>query len=480
MLGVLAEGGLPEVQVAQTAIGGVAVVGIGSGQVAQHGHVVAVERTDDGQRVILGVVVALQIANLAVLLHGRQTQFAGQLTCFGGADAFHFPTVIVGIAHNILGILAPRRLVGFDTGGRHVDAQSVVLFEVSGASQLGGCLAAHDDGVQFSGEEGLRLYLCHRGGNLYLCQVVAVGKGIVSYALDGGGQHDVAQAAATVEPAAAHVVEAHALKLLKVGKRADVVVAGKLVVEPREAHAGDARQVDEVVPIAVVGAGGGGVVVAHVLQHTVHGLVGLAHDAGHEAVAIDVPCRVGLEPGHLLGQHLYLGGGAVKDALAGLHLLRRQGHELVRTVGLHIDEVDVHEVRAVGEAGVLQRDVEATVAVADAASPIEVGERHGAQHRVAVEGLALHVVQLVVVVGADVVAQFHGALVQLCEAVVVRGVHASDDGVLNQVAAHLVLLLDGVLLVCVGVACAVLAVLHLGLGGAVLEETGQRCPRLVV
>ena len=144
VFGVLAEGGTPKVQVAQAAAGGVALPGVGTHEVAQHGHVVAVERSADGQRVVLGIV-ALQVSYLAVLLHGRESELVGHLPHGGGGDMGHL--AVVGIAHDVLGVVAPCRLVGIDAGSRHVDAQPVVLVKLVAAAQRGGCLASHDDGV---------------------------------------------------------------------------------------------------------------------------------------------------------------------------------------------------------------------------------------------------------------------------------------------------------------------------------------------
>ena len=72
MLGVLLEVGIPQVEVAQLSVGDVAVVGVGTHHVAQHTHVVAIQRTNHGQRVILGIR-ALDVVYLAALLGYSQS-----------------------------------------------------------------------------------------------------------------------------------------------------------------------------------------------------------------------------------------------------------------------------------------------------------------------------------------------------------------------------------------------------------------------
>ena len=49
VLAVLLDAGIPEVEVSQLSVGGLAVVGIGSSQVTYHTEILAVERSDNGQ-----------------------------------------------------------------------------------------------------------------------------------------------------------------------------------------------------------------------------------------------------------------------------------------------------------------------------------------------------------------------------------------------------------------------------------------------
>ena len=149
---------------------------------------------------------------------------------------------------------------------------------------------------------------------------------------------------------------------------------------------------------------------------------------------------------------------------------------MVGAVGDHIEQGHVGQVAAVLEGTVADVHLQAGVAVAEGSEAIEVGERDRAQVLVALEGLGHHLVELVVVVGADVVAQLHGSLMVLDEVVVGAG----DDGVLNEVSAHLVLLLDGVLLVGVGILSTIFLVLHSRLGTLVGEVLLQGFPRRVV
>ena len=120
--------------------------------------------------------------------------------------------------------------------------------------------------------------------------------------------------------------------------------------------------------------------------------------------------------------------------------------------------------------------LQVSVRVAENSEPVEVNEGYGAQVLVVLECLGHHLVKLVVVVNTDVVAQFDGALVSRDEIVVGTG----DDGMLNQVSFRLVLLLDGVVLIGVGILGSVFIVLGLGLGTLVFEEFLQRLPCSVV
>ena len=84
---------------------------------------------------------------------------------------------------------------------------------------------------------------------------------------------------------------------------------------------------------------------------------------------------------------------------------------------------------------------------------------------IAIEGFWCHIVQLVVVEVAEVVEQLHRALVSFNELVVGPG----HDGVFDQVTLYLVLLLDGIVLVSVGILGTIQGVLGDGSGILVSE-----------
>ena len=213
--------------------------------------------------------------------------------------------------------------------------------------------------------------------------------------------------------------------------------------------------------------------VAHVLQSLAHILVARLDDAGQEAVLVGAPVGVVLERLHLQRHHAYLRVGVVEHALAYLQYLRRQRLYVVVAVGHQVQRVEVFQVAAVGKAVVLQLDLELRVAVLSA---VQVGEVHVLHVRVASEGTAAYVVGLVVVRRADV----HGDL--QCAVVVVQEVLVGivHQHVLDGVAVLRALLLDGVLLIDVGVPGAVVVQRAAVLGHCltVLEEPFQRLPRL--
>ena len=95
---------------------------------------------------------------------------------------------------------------------------------------------------------------------------------------------------------------------------------------------------------------------------------------------------------------------------------------------------------------------------------------------VAVEGLRCYVVQLVVVVVAEVVKQLHRTLVSFDEVVV----GTRHNGMFYFVTLHLLHLLDGVHLVGVGIMSTIQFVLVLGIGTLIDEVFLQRLPRRVV
>ena len=345
-------------------------------------------------------------------------------------------------------------------------------------TKRGGYAVAHYDVVQAGASiEGARTDAGDTPRQFHLPQAGAAVERPRTNGLDGGRQDDVAQLRAALEPRGAHVVEADALEPLEVGEGVNLVLLSReLAVEPREAGTADAGEVAVVVPQRLVGVRVRWVVVGHLLQRLLHTRVGEADDARHEAVLVGRPCGVGLEPRHLLRHHLEAGRRAVEHPLADGHHLRSNRGDFVRAVGHQVEQVEVGKVRAVNKRRVAEVHLQPGVAVADGTEAVEVGERHAPQVLVALEGLRHHGVQLVVVVRADVVAELHGTLVPGDELVVGAG----DDGVLDEVASLLVLLLDGVLLVGVGVVRAILAVLVLGLCVLVYEEALQRGPRGVV
>ena len=295
--------------------------------------------------------------------------------------------------------------------------------------------------------------------------------------LDGRRKGDVAQAVAAVEPTLAHVVEAYRPEVLEVAERAKVILlCSKAAVEPGEAGPGDTHQVDILFPVAWVVACGCHVVVGHRLQGSENTLVSLVYDAGAEAILVGCPCGVGLEEGNLLRQHLDNGVRSVEHALADLHLLGRDGVDMVVAVGDEVEHVDVGKVRTVGEARVFERHVESGVACSVGALAVEVGEVHHTQVLVSLEGACLHCVELEVIPFADVVAELQCALVLAQQILIFLDRCADDDGMFNLVAAHLVHLLHGAVLVGVGILCAVLIVVARGLGIVVDEELLQGLP----
>ena len=234
------------------------------------------------------------------------------------------------------------------------------------------------------------------------------------------------------------------------------------------------REVEIFGPSALVGTHGSHVGIYRILQSFEHTFVSGFDDAGHEAVLVSGPVGVGLlEHLHLLRHHANLRVGIVKDTLAGLQHLRRDGNQLVGTVGLQEEQVEVLQVPAVGEAVVLQLNLEVGVAVV---ALVQVGEVDVAQVLVASEGTGAHVVGLVVVIRADVEGQLQGTVVVVQEVVV--GLVGED--VLYEVAVLLMLLLDGVVFVGKGVPCTVVVqrAAVLGYGLTIGEVLSQRLPRL--
>ena len=231
----------------------------------------------------------------------------------------------------------------------------------------------------------------------------------------------------------------------------------------------DTRQVDVAVPVVGVAARG---VVAVFLQGLYDALVARLYDAGAETVLVLHPCRVGLEPGLLLRQHLDDAvGRAVEHTLTRSDLRGLQRLYVVGAVGHAVEHVDVLQVLTVDEARVTQQHIERGVAVA----AVEVPEGYGLQVVVAGECLLLHEVELVVVVRADVVEQAHAALVSVKELVVGRDGRQVVDGV----SADPRLFPRGVVLVADGIVHAVLRVHGVFLHRLVDEVLLELAPYLV-
>ena len=72
MILVFLKAGVIQIQVAQTAVGRVAVVHVGTGQEAQHAHIDTVQRTTHGQRVDIPVG-SLQTCQIVAIHNGLQT-----------------------------------------------------------------------------------------------------------------------------------------------------------------------------------------------------------------------------------------------------------------------------------------------------------------------------------------------------------------------------------------------------------------------
>ena len=96
---------------------------------ADDGEILTVERAYDGQRVVLAVGT-LDVAHLVGLLYECQSELVGQLAY--GIDGHHLIYILGLATHDVLGIFAPRRLIGTHLVGRHVDLQSAVLVERAG------------------------------------------------------------------------------------------------------------------------------------------------------------------------------------------------------------------------------------------------------------------------------------------------------------------------------------------------------------
>ena len=134
---------IPQVQIFQLSVCPVAVVRVGTCHMTDDSKVSAVQRTADGQRVVLGIR-SLDVAHLVLLLHQRQTEAVGKLTHSGDG---HYLLYIGNTLYDIVGILAPGSLVVGSLASRYVYLQTVVLMERA-CTQGGRLVAQYADGIQ--------------------------------------------------------------------------------------------------------------------------------------------------------------------------------------------------------------------------------------------------------------------------------------------------------------------------------------------
>ena len=316
-------------------------------------------------------------------------------------------------------------------------------------------------GFQSAAREGIFLYQLHSGGDGNLLQCRALLEGVALYGLDGRGQFYAAQVRAACKPRAAHVAETCRLEALEVGERAQVGVVREAPVEEV-----GRRQQRGIVPVApflgvvVVPRAGYVVLVFQVFQLAQHHVVGGLEQAGHEAVLQFHPRGVGLKPFPLLLGHAEAHvGRAVEHALAQPYHAGLHGLGLVDAVGTQINHIHILQVGAVGEARVLQCHLQVGVRIARPQPSGHIPETDGLHVLVASESFTGGIVQLVVVVRADVVEESHRALV--LRDVVVVGSHGHQ--VLYLVAQVLRNLLRAAV-VGVCILHAELGVLHFRLG----------------
>ena len=229
MVLVLLQVGVPQVQVFQASVCPVAVVRVGTCHVADDGEVLTIQRTADGQRVILRIG-PLDVAYFAALLHHCQTELVGQLTCLGDG---HYLIYIRNTLYDIVGIFAPRRLVVGHLACGYIDLQAIVLVERAGADG-GGHVAQDADAVQIrTAGEGIFADGGHALWQLNLLQGGAALEGLLADVGDGGRQQDVTHIRAVLEPRLTHIVKTYTLEMLEVAERIDVILlVSKLTVQP--------------------------------------------------------------------------------------------------------------------------------------------------------------------------------------------------------------------------------------------------------
>ena len=118
--------GVIQIQVAQTAVGRITVVHVGTGQEAQHAHVDTIQRTAHGQRVDVPVGT-LQVHQIVAVHDGLQSELFSQLANGGGGHLLR-EGLLTLIGHDIVLILAPRPFIVINGSSGHVDFKAVVWY----------------------------------------------------------------------------------------------------------------------------------------------------------------------------------------------------------------------------------------------------------------------------------------------------------------------------------------------------------------
>ena len=341
--------GIPQVEVAQTAFSGVAVVGISPSQMANDSQIFTVQRANDGKRVVLSPRT-IEIAHLAALLCQGQPELGSQLPHIGDGD--HFVDLVLGIADDVRSIVSPCQgiLISVYLVGGNINLQTFVAVE-SIVPQRGGSLTSDNNRVELRttvesalSDEG------HACRQLYLLEAGTQAESPVSDGLNRFWQNNVAQVRTVFKPGVTHIVETHTLEMTEIGKRVYLVLLfGELPVKPRESCSGNSRKVDVVFPVGLVCANVGWVVVGHVRQSLLDTFVAHFDDTGQETLLIGSPRRVVLEPTDLLRQHLQTRLCLVEHALANRNHLWCHRRDVVQAVGHHVEQVEVGQVGAIHE-----------------------------------------------------------------------------------------------------------------------------------
>ena len=333
--------GIVEIQVAQLTTGGVAIVDVSTAQEAQHADVETIERTAHGERVDV-IVGSLQVHQIVAVHHGLQTELLRELSW--GSGGHHLGEGCLSrVGHDVVLIVGPFLLVGIHSLGRHIDLKAFrkcqmryrhVVHEFnfgiseSILSECGGLTAQTAHGLHVKVVcKGIFLYLLHGNRDFYLAQVTIL-EGIAADALDGRRQFDGCQVLTGHEPRAAYIVEASCFKPFEFRELLDVGVSGESVVEPFEAFVLQSTYINEIRPF--LGDKSGTRSEAQVFQHLSHRLIARNNETGQKLILIDSPCRVSLEPGHLLGLHLEADIRTIrKHVVAQFDLLWSQGLGIV-------------------------------------------------------------------------------------------------------------------------------------------------------